>query len=267
MWDDRPGRSASSSRRAIRLDRHHYAEAWGRCTNLDDPARHRAPATSSASCSVRTPGRDRREASLMPRRVGVRRPASRRRAARRRPRRRRAQPWPHGDRPAGGGRAPRRRPHRRRRSMRGRARPVATWDAVYDVSGLRDGRRRQRHRRAARPRRRHGRPLRVRQLDHGLRPVAVGVVAVDRGPADRPSGAGDVRRLQGAAEAAMLERHRRTGSPSRSSGPPRSTDRRNNIYDMETPMFLRLAPAPADPAAAQRAGHRVVRSRRRPVRR
>ena len=23
--------------KGIRLDRHHYAEAWGRCTNLDDP--------------------------------------------------------------------------------------------------------------------------------------------------------------------------------------------------------------------------------------
>lgn len=29
---------AVSAPKGVRLDRHHYAEAWGRCTNLDDPA-------------------------------------------------------------------------------------------------------------------------------------------------------------------------------------------------------------------------------------
>jgi hypothetical protein len=39
----------------VRLDRHHYAEAWGRCTNLDDP---RDTGTGHLECVVlgRYPG-------------------------------------------------------------------------------------------------------------------------------------------------------------------------------------------------------------------
>ena len=124
-----------------------------------------------------------------------------------------------------------------------------------------------RHRRAARPRRRPRRPLRVRQLDHGLRPVLERRGPVDGGPADRPRAApgptADSRRWPRRRCSIAIAP---TGFPVSVVRPAAIYGPRNNIYDMETPMFLRLAAGSPDPAAAQRAGHRVVRPRRRPVR-
>jgi nucleoside-diphosphate-sugar epimerase len=58
-------------------------------------------------------------------------------------------------------------------------------------------------------------------------------------PAD-PSGPSTYGGFKAAAEAAMLERHRRTGFPVTIVRPAAIYGPRNNIFDMETPMFLRL---------------------------
>ena len=100
------------------------------------------------------------------------------------------------------------------------------WDAVFDVSGfvmaaggsdiegLLDL--------ARRPRR----PLRLRQLDHGLRPVARRDLPVDRGPADQPGRAEQLRRLQGRGRGRDAgPPPGRPGSRRRSSGRRRSTGR------------------------------------------
>jgi nucleoside-diphosphate-sugar epimerase len=58
-------------------------------------------------------------------------------------------------------------------------------------------------------------------------------------PSD-PSGAGSYGGFKAMAEAAMLERHRRSGFPVSIVRPAAIYGPNNNIYDMETPMFLRL---------------------------
>ena len=98
------------------------------------------------------------------------------------------------------------RPHRHRPAA-GRARRSRLGRRVRRLR-VRHGRRRVGHRGPARPARRPCRPLRLRQLDHGLRPVAGRDLPVDRGPADQPRRADQLRRVQG-------------GRRGRDAGPPR----------------------------------------------
>ena len=114
------------------------------------------------------------------------------------------------------------------------------WDAVFDVSGfvmaaggsdieglldLLDG---------------PCRPLRLRQLDHGLRPVAGRDLPVDRGPADQPRRAGQLRRVQGRRRGGDARPPPRHGFPATIVRPAAIYGPDNNIFDMELPMFLRL---------------------------
>ena len=82
-----------------------------------------------------------------------------------------------------------------------------------------------------------------------------------------PDGPASYGGFKAVAEPAMLARHARAPGSRRSVVRPAAIyGPDNNIFDMETPMFLRLLEHRPILRAPRRAGRRLVRPRRRPVR-
>ncbi len=147
------------------------------------------------------------------------------------------------------------------------ARLTSDWDVVYDVSGFVMAAGGSDIGGAARPARRAGRRLRVR--------AARSWPTTSRWPGSS-RGRRTCRRTRRApatyggfkavAEQAMLERHAATGFPASVVRPAAIYGPDNNIYDMETPMFLRLLQS--RPILVPHGGlvATLLRPRRRPVR-